>query len=57
MQLPPFLDMRESTLRKYPVDATGFDLDGDLSASIDRVKMSRPVITIIHRDDDTKEAA
>jgi hypothetical protein len=48
--------VRQRSLRKIAIDATGFDLDGDFEIAVDRVKMGRPMISVVHGDNDAEKA-
>ena len=56
MKVLPFQDMRQRALRKIAIDAAGIDLDGDLEIAVDRMKMGRPMISVLHGDDNTEES-
>jgi hypothetical protein len=56
MQFSPFMHMRKRALGKIAVDSTRLDLHRNFKLTIDRMKMSRPVITIVHGDDNAKKA-
>jgi hypothetical protein len=56
MQVIPLQHVSQRSFRKIAIDATGFDLDGDFEIAVDRVKMGRSVIAVLHRDNDAKKA-
>ena len=51
------MDMGEGAFRKVSVHLPGGDFNRDLKVSIDRVEVRRIVISVVHRDDDSEEAA
>jgi hypothetical protein len=56
MQFFPFQHVSQRSFRKIAIDATRFGLDSDLEIAVDRVKMSQPVVAVVHRDHDPKKA-
>jgi hypothetical protein len=42
--------------REIAIDATGFDLDRNLKFTVNRMKMGRSMITLVHGDDDAEKA-
>jgi len=44
------------SFRKIAIDATGFDLDGNLKIAVNRMKMGRPVISVVHGDNNAEKA-
>jgi hypothetical protein len=62
-QCPPTRPCREMqsvpcslTFRKITISMTGLDLDSNLEIAIDCMKMGRPVISVLHGDDNAKKA-
>lgn len=56
MKQPPLMRMSQRTRRKVAIHSTRFNLHCDLEAAIDRVEMSRTVIAVIHRYNDSEES-
>ena len=56
MQLFPFQHMRQGSLRKLAIDTAGLDLNGNLEIALDRVKVRRPMIAVVHGDNDSEKA-
>jgi hypothetical protein len=56
MQLLPFQNVRHCSFRKITINAAGLDLDSNLEISVDRMKMGRPVFSVVHGDNNAKKA-
>ena len=57
MKLQPFQHVRLSSLRQCAVYPARLNFHGDFEIAINRVEMRWPVLSVIHRDNDSEEAA
>lgn len=56
MQFSPFLDMCQGSLRKLPIYLSRLDFHGDFKVAVNRVEVRRPMVSIVHGNDDTARA-
>jgi hypothetical protein len=57
MQQPPFLHVRQGALWKISINFARAYIDRSFMVTVYRVKMRWRVVAVVHRNDDTQEAA